>query len=166
MCWICAPAPSLLSPIRALQGDTGWRFQVDCLGLVMDLQVGGNALCHFLPLCSPLTPSTASPSFHSRLHNHCTAHKGLSSQVQPRLARIKERFQLKMFFPSLFFFPQPAPSLSFLVFPFLLMSSNSFFCSYLLHTVHLCFIHTVLFPSPYIFFLSKQAVLKWKNKSL
>lgn len=95
----------------------------------MDLQVRGNALCHFLPLCSPLTPSTAPPlPFHSRLHNHCTAHKGLSSQVQPRLARIKERFQLKMFFPSLFFFPQPAPFLF----------SLFFSCPLILSFAHIC----------------------------
>lgn len=62
----------------------------------------GECFMSFSPPLQPLTPSTASPSFHSRLHNHCTAHKGLSSQVQPRLARIKERFQHKMFFPHFF----------------------------------------------------------------
>lgn len=87
---------------------------------------GGRFMSFSSPLCSPLHHAQPPPSFHSRLHNHCTAHKGLSSQVQSRLARIKERFQLKMFFPSLFFFPPPAPSLSFLVFPFLLTSLQLF----------------------------------------
>lgn len=76
------------------------------------------------------------------------------------MARIKERFQLKMFFPSLFFFPQPAPSLSFLVFPFLLMSSNSFFNSHLLHTFHLRFLHIGPFPSLYILFSVKAGCFK------
>ena len=146
-CWTCALVPSLRSPIDALQGDTGWGFQGDCLGLVMDLQVGGTLYVIFSPLCSPLHHPQPPPSFHSRLHNHCAAHKGLSSQVQPRLARIKERFQLKMFFPSLFFFPQPAPSLSFLVFPFLLISSNSLFSLCMLHVFHVCFLHTDPFLS-------------------
>lgn len=77
----------------------------------MDLQFGGMLYVIFSPapppFCSPThhsQPSPHHPCFHSRLHNHCTAHKGLSSQVQPRLARIKERFQLKMFFPFLLFF--------------------------------------------------------------
>lgn len=52
------------------------------------------------PLWPPHPPTRR---FHSRLHNRCVAHKGLSSQVQPRLARIKERFQLKMFYPFLLF---------------------------------------------------------------
>lgn len=102
--------PSLLSSIHALQGDTRWGFQVDSLGLVMDLQVRGTLYVIFSPSVAPYTIASP-PFFHSRLHNHCTAHKGLSSQVQPRLARIKESFQLKMFFSSLFFFPQPAPNL-------------------------------------------------------
>lgn len=98
----------------------------------------GNALCHFLPPApQPLTPSTASPSFHSRLHNHCTAHKGLSSQVQPRLARIKERFQHKMFFSHFF---KTASSLFFLVFLFLLMSSifssSHTCCTFFTHFFH------------------------------
>lgn len=62
----------------------------------------GNALCH-------------PPSLHHLQPLHffipgytITAHKGLSSQVQPRLARIKKRFQHKMFFPH--FFKQLLPS--------------------------------------------------------
>lgn len=98
--------------------DTGWAVSDDCLGLVIDLQLGGMlyvmvSLPHLPP--PSLTPPPPSPCFHSRLHNRRTAHKGLSSQVQPRLARIKERFQLKMFFPpffsSIFFFLGPTTSL-------------------------------------------------------
>ena len=159
--WICAPAPSLLSPIYALQGDTGWGFQGDCLGLVMDLQVGGTLYVIFSPSVGPYTiHSPSPPSFHSRLHNHCTAHKGLSSQVQPRLARIKERFQLKMFFPSLFFFPSTSSFPLRSCFPF--SSHNSLFQSYLLLTFHSCFLHTGLFPSHFILFSVKAG----KNKSV
>lgn len=130
MHWMCAWTPSLFSPIYALQGDTGWVFQGDCLGLVTDLQVRGTLYVIFSFSVAPYTIHSP-PSFYSRLHNHCTAHKGLSSQVQPRLARIKECFQLKMFFPLFFFFPQPAPSLPFLVFSFL-VSCGFFYYSCLL----------------------------------
>lgn len=162
MCWICAPAPSLLSSIYTLQGDTGWGFQVDCLGLVMDLQVKGTLYVIFSPSVAPYTIHSP-PFFHSRLHNHCTAHKGLSSQVQPRLARIKESFQLKMFFPSLLF----SSTNSLLVFPFLLMYSNSSFNSYLLFSFHLCLLHTG--PSPIyitIFLVKASCLQKNKKKSL
>lgn len=113
MHWMCAWTPSLFSPIYALQGDTGWVFQGDCLGLVTDLQVRGTLYVIFSFSVAPCTIHSP-PSFYSRLHNHCTAHKGLSSQVQPRLARIKECFQLKMFFPPLFLFSSTSsfPSLS------------------------------------------------------
>lgn len=110
--------------VNALQGDTEWGFWGDCLNLVMDLQVRGMLYVIFFSLPpQSLTTSTGSPSSHSRLHNHCTAHKGLSSQVQPRLARIKEHFQHKMFFP---FFFQTASSLFFLLFLFLLVLSSVF----------------------------------------
>lgn len=128
MCQICALAASLPSSIDTLQGDTGWGFQGDCLGLVMDLQVKGRLYVIFSPFVAPYTIHSP-PSFHSRLHNHCTAHKGLSSQVQPRLARIKERFQREMFFPSLFFFPPPPP---YLFSPF-------FSCPVILIITHICY---------------------------
>lgn len=81
------------------------------------------------------------------------------------MARIKERFQLKMFFPSLFFFPQHSsfPLLSCFLF-FFLMSSNSFFYSYLLHAFHLCFLHTGPFPSLYILFAVKAGCFKMEKQ--
>lgn len=103
----------------------------------------------FMSFSPPPPPSAASytihspPFFHSRLHNHCTAHKGLSSQVQPRLARIKERFQLKMFFPSLFSFLFPETS-SFS--PPVLFSL--FFLIKLIIFVHLHFLRVRLFSFP------------------
>lgn len=160
---ISGPALLSSSPPRSVpsEGDTGrafYRVTVWVLSWIYNL---GEGFMSFSPPATPLfcspthhsQPSPRHPCFHSRLHNHCTAHKGLSSQVQPRLARIKERFQLKMFFPfllSLFFFNQPLPS------PFLFSLRFSchpipfFFLAYLLHTFHSCFFHTGSFPSPYM----------------
>lgn len=71
--WICAPALSLLSPIYALQGDTGWGFQGDCLGLVMDLQVGGTLYVIFSPSVAPYTiHSLPLLSFQVTQSLHCT----------------------------------------------------------------------------------------------
>lgn len=95
--------PPYFLPSMPCKGTLGEDFRVTVWVLSWIYKLG-ECFMSFSPPLQPLTPSTTSPSFHSRLHNHCTAHKGLSSQVQPRLARIKERFQLKMFFPSLFFF--------------------------------------------------------------
>lgn len=151
--------PPFFLPSMPCRGTRG--FQGDCLGLVMDLQVGGTLYVIFSPSVGPYTiPSPPPPSFHSRLHNHCTAHKGLSSQVQARLARIKERFQLKMFFPSLFFFPSTGSFPLASCFPF--SSHNSLFQSYLLLTFHSCFLHTGIFPSHFILFYVKAE----NNKSV
>ena len=142
--WI---VPPFISSIHARLGTLGGGFRVT-VWVLSWIYKSGERFMSFSPSVAPYTiPCLPPPSFHSRLHNHCTAHKGLSSQVQPRLARIKERFQLKMFFPSLFF------CLPTLVFPFLLMSSNSFFYLHLLHTFHICFLRAGPFPSLYILFL-------------
>lgn len=71
--WICAPAPSFLSPIFAPQGDTGWGFSGDCLGLVMDLQVGGMLYVIFSPSVAPYTiHSFPLLSFQVTQSLHCT----------------------------------------------------------------------------------------------
>ncbi len=73
VCWICTSAPCLLSPIYALQGDTGWGFQGDCLGLVMDLQVGGTLYVIFSPSVAPYTiHSLPLLSFQVTQSLHCT----------------------------------------------------------------------------------------------
>lgn len=163
--------PSLCPARGTLDGRFIGLLSGSCHGFT----IWGNALCHFLPLhppfCSPMhhsQPSPHHPCFHSRLHNHCTAHKGLSSQVQPRLARIKERFQLKMFFPFLlsFFFNQPLPS------PFLF--SLCFSCHPIPYFSHICctlFTHvsSILahFPPHISRSLSKRSLFfQWKNKPL
>lgn len=161
MRWI---VPPFISAIYALLGTPGGGFRVTVWVLSWIYKFGGTLYVIFPPSVAPYTiPCLLPPSFHSRLHNHCTAHKGLSSQVQPRLARIKERFQLKMFFPSLFCLPPRScfPFSSHVLQFFLLLA----FVAHFSRMFPSCWpIFFSIYPVPYS---SKRAVFKMeKHKSL
>lgn len=86
----------------------GGGFRVTVWDLSWIYKLGERFMSFPPPSAAPLT--IHSPPLHSPFSfipgytiTDYTAHKGLSSQVQPRLARIKERFQLKMFFPFFLF---------------------------------------------------------------
>lgn len=148
--------------ICALQGDAGWGVLGDSLGLVIDLQVGGMLYVIFSPSGAPYTiHSLPLISFQVTQSLHCT--QGVVITGAAEIGQDKGMLPAQDVFPPFF---QSASSLSFLVFPFLLMSSKSFLYLHLLHTFHSCLFHVGSFPPHISCSLLKQVALKWKNKSL
>ena len=139
--WGCNGAVFLHSCMPC-KGTLDGGYWGDYLGLVLDFQVRGMLYVIFSPLCSPLHHSEPPPLFIPGYT--ITAHKGLSSQVQPRLARIKERFQHKMFFSH--FFKQLLPS--FFLYSFL------FSC----HPI-ISFTHTSALLTHFLHFLPKKSLV-------
>lgn len=138
--WICASAPSLLSPIYALQGDTGWGFQGDCLGLVMNLQVGGTLYVIFSPSVAPYTiHSLPLLSFHVTQSLHCT--QGVVITGAAEIGQDKGTLPAQDVFPFSFLF---ASTSSFPLLPCFPFSSHVllflyFFYSCLLDTLLILF---------------------------
>lgn len=165
VCWMCAPAPSLLSPIYALQGDTGWGFQGDCLGLVMDLQVGGMLYVIFSPSAAPYTiRSLPLLSFQVTQSLHCT--QGVVITGAAEIGQDKGTLPAQDVFPLSFLFSStssfPSPFLFSLLVSCPLILSFTHICCTLFTYVSSILAHFLSFTSCS---LSKQSVLKWKNKS-
>lgn len=108
MHWMCAWTPSLFSSIYALQGDTGWVF-----GSCHRFTSQGNALCHFLLLCSPLHhPQSPFLLFQVTQSLHCT--QGVVITGAAEIGQDKGMFPAQDVFPPLFLFSSTSsfPSLS------------------------------------------------------
>lgn len=156
------------------EGDTGrafYRVTVWVLSWIYNL---GECFMSFSPpppsFLQPHAPFSAFPpppllSFQVTQSLHCT--QGVVITGAAEIGQDKGTLPAQDVFPLSSLFFQPTSSLSFLVFPSLLMSSNSLFFAYLLHTFHSCFFHTGSFPSPYIKISVKAGpFFQWKNKPL
>lgn len=89
-------------------GDTGWGFQGDCLGLVMDLQVGGTLYVIFSPSVAPYTIPCLSPpqlSFQVTQSLHCT--QGVVITGAAEIGQDKGTLPAQDVFPLSFLFASP-----------------------------------------------------------
>ena len=144
-------------------GDTGWGFQGDCLGLVMDLQVGGT-LYVILPLCSPLhhpLPPPPQLSFQVTQSLHCT--QGVVITGAAEIGQDKGTLPAQDVFPLSFLLPPHScfPFSSHVLQFFLLLA----FVAHFSHMFPPCWpISFSIYLVPY---LTKRAVFKMeKHKSL
>lgn len=115
--WICVSAPFLLSPIYALQGDNGWGFRGDCLGLVMDLQVRGTLYVIFSLSVAPYTiHSLPLLSFQVTQSLHCT--QGVVITGAAEIGQDKGTLPTQDVFPFCFLFSSTSSFLLLSCFPF------------------------------------------------